>query len=134
MTIHYSTYSIQHVRKFSKHYSMSLTNINIAHKSSRKSIFTTTYQPLVSTCVELKFVLTVLLAYPHSSRSGRIYYPEKNIRPLEYFVALNNFSRNFIKHNPIPIITNLNSIKLAISKLIGIIEFRARLNRTHNSI
>ena len=82
-----------------------------------------------------KSVLTVLLAYStYSSRSGKNHCFVQNIRPLEYFVALNNFLAEFIKHNPVLIVTNLNSFKLAISKQIGIIEFRARLNQTHNSI
>ena len=45
-----------------------------------------------SICVEIKSVLTVLQANPHLSRSWRNYYPEQNIRQLEYFVAIYNFS------------------------------------------
>ena len=45
-----------------------------------------------STCVELKSVLTVLQANPHLSHSWRNYCLEQNIRQLEYFVEIYNFS------------------------------------------
>ena len=63
---------------------------------------------------------------------GENFSPKQNIRPLEYFVALQNFLLNPWKHNLNFKVTNLNSIKLVNAKLIVIIKFRACLNRTHN--
>ena len=75
----------KHCNSIARYQAMSTHHIIPADKK----VYIATYQPLKSTCVELKSVLTVLLAYPpHSSRSGKNHYSEQNIRPLEYFVAL----------------------------------------------
>ena len=64
---------------------ISTHHINPADKSTSNNL------PIPqSICIELKSVLTVLQANPHSSRLWRIYCPKQNIRSLEYFVAIYN--------------------------------------------
>ena len=110
------------------------SNTNTAHNFSRQEGIHSNLTPLKSTCVELKSVLTVLLAYPPLVTFGEKSLFWTKYSSIRIFRRTEQFLAEFTKHNPVLISTNLNSIKLAISKQIGIIEFRARLNRTHNSI